>query len=98
MSRTVPLESLCDSKALRWILENDVSLDLDLSLARRSYSSHICSVFFGEHGGVLGSVNGDVVRFSGEEVCEGNPSPLFTATVYDEAADILKKRNSLVTA
>lgn len=38
---------------------SDVSPDPTFSSAIRSYSSHICSVCFGERGGVRESVKGD---------------------------------------
>lgn len=39
------------------------------STARLSYSSHICAVSPGVHGGGLGFLKGEMVRASGEECC-----------------------------
>jgi hypothetical protein len=73
MSRTVPSDNLCDSGDGRDdLLCGRRSLDLARSTARRSYSSHNIAVFLGVHGGVLGSVKGDVFLASGEDWCGAN--------------------------
>jgi hypothetical protein len=83
MLYTVPLERRGDAWAWRREV-GVVSRLFAFSTARRSYSSHICAVFPGVHGGGRGSLKGEIVRASGEECCGVNvmAADIFQRTTY----------------